>query len=84
MSAVCQLVTCCPDNPFSYEIDTSGTTYWNTAQCYTATCPGGTTGDPETDCVAANTYSNKISQASVDATALAAATAAATALLDCT
>lgn len=63
---------------------TPTTTYWNTLQSYTAYCPVGSTGDPVTRSIEANTYSSTESQAAADALALAAAQAAAEAARVCT
>lgn len=55
----------------------------NTQQCFTANCPSGTTGDPQTACIDAGTYTSNVSQADADAQALAAATTQANSQLIC-
>jgi hypothetical protein len=59
------------------------TTYTNTEQSYTANCPSGYTGTPQTVTKLAGTYTSTISIADANANALAAATAEANAALVC-
>jgi Family of unknown function (DUF5977) len=61
---------------------TPPTTYFNTAQSFTATCTGGT-GSPSSVSIPANTYSSIISQADANQQALNAAQSAAQAALQC-
>jgi hypothetical protein len=61
---------------------TPPTTYFNTAQTFTATCTGGT-GAPVTVTIPANSYSSIVSQADANQQALNAAQSAAQAALQC-
>lgn len=79
----CQEIACCPDNPFAYSISGGGgTTFYNTRQCATAYCPGGTTGAPVERCKDAGLYSAS-TQDAANTLAYNAAFAAATAALSC-
>lgn len=58
-------------------------TYFSTAQSYTAECGGGEVGTPITVSNPEGSHTSVVSQADANAASLAAATAAAIALLDC-